>query len=110
MTGTVSVILFRSDSLAVTYSLLIHPFKFRSNNLWFSENKNDFFSFVLIFSIQEVMENFKMACLIAVEIAVHVAKRHAALVWSQRVSAITLAIVVPCGASDTLLVWLLVVW
>ena len=56
------------------------------------------------------MENFKMACLIAVEIAVHVAKRHAALVWSQRVSAITLAIVVPCGASDTLLVWLLAVW
>lgn len=50
-----------------------------------------------------------MACLIAVEIAVHVAKHHAALVWSQRVSAITLAIVVPCGASDTLLVWLLVV-
>merc|ERR1712226_518279 len=28
---------------------------------------------------QEVMENFKMACLISVEIAVHVAKHHAAL-------------------------------
>ena len=51
-----------------------------------------------------------MACLIAVEIAVHVAKRHAAHVWSQRALAITLAIMVPCGASDTLLVWLLVVW
>ena len=69
-----------------------------------------FFSFVLIFLIQEVMENLKMACLIAVEIAVHVAKRHAAHVWSQRALAITLAIMVPCGALDTLLVWLLVVW
>ena len=69
-----------------------------------------FFSFVLIFLIQEGMENLKMDCLIAVEIAVHVAKHHAALVWSQRVLAITLVIMVPCGASDTLLVWLLAVW
>jgi len=55
------------------------------------------------------MENFKMVCLIAVAIAVHVAKRHAAHVWSQRVLVITLAIAAHCGALDILLDWSLVV-
>ena len=51
-----------------------------------------------------------MVCLIAVAIAVHVAKRHAAHVWSQRVLVTTLAIAVHCGALDILLDWSLVVW
>lgn len=55
------------------------------------------------------MENFKMVCLTAVAIAAHVAKHHAAHAWLQKVLVITLVIVVPCGALDTLLAWLLVV-
>ena len=51
-----------------------------------------------------------MVCLTAVAIAAHVAKHHAAHAWLQKVLVITLVIVVPCGALDTLLAWLLVVW
>ena len=49
--------------------------KFRSNTLWFPKN---ILFFCFDFFIQEVMENFKMVCSIAVAIVAHVVKHHVA--------------------------------